>query len=115
MNRPDTPTTAREILNRINEISFNSTLVREMNGIATVSNLIREGKLHDTPFHRVNFHIIVAEDAMSHLGASSKFNADWKFLQYLYELGVETTDKWLAENFNRIEVESTLDMLKVYS
>ena len=110
-----TPTTAREILNRINEISFNATLVREMNGIATVSNLIKEGKLHDTPLHRVNFHIIVAEDSMSQLGASSKFNADWKFLQYLCDLGVETTDKWLADNFDRIEVESTLDMMKVHS
>ena len=115
MNRLQVPTTAREILNRINELSFNSTLVREMSGIATISKLIDQGKLHDTPFHHVNFHIIVAEDEMSHLGASSKFNADWKFLRYLYELGVDTTDKWLAENFDRIEVESTLDMEKMYS
>ncbi len=115
MNRPEAPTTAREILNRINEISFNATLVREMNGIATVSNLIKQGKLKDSPFHSVNFHIIEAQDAMSHLGASSKFNADWKFLQYLYDLGVETTDKWLTEHFDQIEVESTLDMMKVYS
>ncbi|TAK99791.1 MAG: patatin-like phospholipase family protein [Rhodospirillaceae bacterium] len=114
MNRPEAPTTAREILNRINEVSFNSTLVREMSGIATISKLIDQGKLHDTPFHHVNFHIIVAEDEMSQLGASSKFNADWKFLRYLYELGVSTTDKWLAENFDRIEVESTLDMMKMY-
>ena len=114
MNRPDAPTTAREILNRINELSFNSTLVREMNGFATISRLIDQGKLHDTPFHHVNFHIIAAEDKMSHLGASSKFNADWKFLRYLYELGVETTDKWLADNFDRIEVESTIDMMKMY-
>jgi NTE family protein len=114
MNRPDVPTSAREILNRINEVSFNATLVREMNGIATISKLIDEGKLHDTPFHKVNFHMIAAEDEMSRLGASSKFNADWKFLHYLYELGVETTDKWLAENFDKIEVESTLDTVKTY-
>jgi NTE family protein len=59
--------------------------------------------------------MIVAEEEMSRLGAASKSNADWKFLSYLYELGVETTDKWLAENFDRIGVESTLDMVKAYS
>ena len=115
MNRSEAPTTAREILNRVNEVSFNSTLAREMSGIATISKLIDEGKLHDTPFHRVNFHMIVAEEEMSRLGAASKSNADWKFLTYLYELGVSTTDKWLAENFDRIGVESTLDMVKAYA
>jgi NTE family protein len=115
MNRPDVPTTAREILNRINELSFNSTLVREMGAIATISKLIEQGQLVDSPFHRVNFHMIVAEDEMSKLGASSKFNADWGFLSYLYELGVATTDKWLADHFNSIQVESTLDVMKTYS
>ncbi len=114
MKRPTAPTSAREILNRINEISFNATLIREMNGIATISKLIDEGKLKDTPFHQVNFHMIAAEEEMSHLGASSKFNADWDFLSYLYELGVSYTDQWLAENFDRIQVESTLDMMETY-
>jgi hypothetical protein len=59
--------------------------------------------------------MIVAEDEMSKLGASSKFNADWGFLKYLYELGVATTDKWLAEHFNSIQVESTLDVMKTYA
>jgi NTE family protein len=115
MNRPEIPTNAREILNRINEISFNSTVVREMGAIATISSLIEHGQLIGTPFHRVNFHMIVAEDEMSKLGASSKFNADWGFLRYLYELGVATTDKWLGEHFDSIQVESTLDVMKTYA
>jgi len=52
---------------------------------------------------------------MSGLGAASKSNADWKFLEYLFDLGVKTTDKWLTENFDKIGVESTLDMVKAYS
>lgn len=114
MNRAEVPSTSREILNRINEISFNATLAREMSGIATISRLIEEGKLKDSPFHRVNFHMIVAEEEMSGLGASSKFNADWGFLRHLYELGVATTETWLEQNFARIERESTLDMIKTY-
>ena len=115
MKRPAAPTSAREILNRINEISFNATLIREMNGIATISKLIDEGKLKGTPFHQVNFHMIAAEEEMSHLGASSKFNADWGFLRHLYDLGVASTDAWLEENFDRIQVESTLDMMETYN
>jgi NTE family protein len=114
MNRPEAPTSSREILNRINEISFNATLAREMAGIATISKLIEEGKLHDTPFHKVNFHMIVAEEEMSHLGASSKFNADWDFLMHLYELGVSTTERWLEEHYDHIERETTLDLVKTY-
>jgi NTE family protein len=114
MNRPQVPTTSREILNRINEVSFNATLAREMSGIATISKLIDEGKLKDSPFHRVNFHMIVAEEEMSRLGASSKFNADWGFLRHLYDLGVATTETWLARSFDKIEAESTLDMAQTY-
>jgi NTE family protein len=113
MNRPETPTMAREILNRINEISFNSSLVREMNGIATVSRLVDQGKV-DGEISSVRFHLIHAEDAMSSLGSSSKFNADWSFLSYLHELGLATADLWLAEHFDAIGARSTLDMISTY-
>jgi NTE family protein len=114
MNRPEVPTMAREILNRINEISFNSSLVREMNGIATVSRLIEKDRADQGHFTSINFHHIHAEDAMSRLGSSSKFNADWEFLSYLRELGIETADRWLNENFDQIGVRSTLDMFSTY-
>ena len=114
MNRPDLPCTAREILNRLNEISFNASLVREMNGIATVSRLIEQGHVGETGYATVKFHMIHGEDSMSDLGASSKFNADWAFLTYLHELGIETADRWLSENFDAIGNESTLDMFKTY-
>ena len=45
IERPDVPTTARDIMNRINEISFNSSLMREMRAIAFVTKLIDDGKL----------------------------------------------------------------------
>ena len=47
IGRPDVPTTARDIINRINEISFNSSLMREMRAIAFVTRLIDEGELKD--------------------------------------------------------------------
>ena len=114
MNRPDVPGTAREILDRLNEISFNSCLVREMNGIATVSRLLDEGKSADHHLARVKFHMIQADGEMSKLGSSSKFNADWDFLMHLHDLGMAATDRWLAEHFDAIGNTSTLDMIKTY-
>ena len=114
MNRRQVPSTAREILNRINEISFNSSLMREMNGIVTVSRLLEQGEAQRSGFSQVRFHMIQAEEAMSELGSSSKFNADWKFLSYLHELGMDTADRWLAEHFEAVGNESTLDMIKTY-
>jgi NTE family protein len=114
MNRPDVPTTSREILNRINEMSFNSSLVREMRGIATVSRLVEQGALQKTGYEAVRFHQIDAEEEMGRLGALSKFNTEFSFLKKLHDLGYETADKWLAQNFDRIGVENTLDVFEKF-
>jgi NTE family protein len=114
MTRNDVPCTAREILNRLNEISFNSSLMREMNGIATVSRMIDRGEAAPTGYASVRFHMIEAQDAMSELGGSSKFNADWKFLTYLRELGMDAAGRWLDEHYGSIGERSTLDMIKTY-
>ena len=114
MNRPHVPNTAREILNRVNEISFNSSLMREMSSIVTVSRLLAEGHAEGSGFSRVRFHMIEAEDAMSGLGSSSKFNADWRFLTYLHDLGMEAAGRWLDAHFDAIGNVSTLDMIRTY-
>jgi NTE family protein len=114
MNRAEVPCSARDILNRLNEISFNSSLMREMNGIVTVSRLIDEGRITREGYASVKFHMIQAEEAMSRLGGSSKFNADWNFLTHLHELGMQAADRWLAEHFEAIGHRSTLDMIKTY-
>jgi len=114
MNRTQVPSTAREILNRVNEISFNSSLMREMSGISTVSRLLDEGQAEGSGYARVNFHMIQAEEAMSGLGTSSKFNADWRFLTHLHDLGMETAERWLADHFDAIGNESTLDVFGTY-
>jgi NTE family protein len=111
MNRPDVPVTARDILNRINEMSFNASLVREMFGIATVSSLIESGKLEDERYSAVRFHEIGAEAELAKYGALSKVNTERAFLEHLHQLGFETADRWIERNFQRIGWESTVDVL----
>ena len=60
------------------------------------------------------WHLIDAEDVISELAGSSKMNADWKFLTYLFELGRERADKWIAANFDRVGVETTVDLQAKY-
>jgi len=114
MNRPEVPVTARDILNRINEMSFNSALVSEMHGIATVSSLIESGSLEDERYAAVRFHQIGAEAELAKYGALSKLNTERPFLEHLHELGFNTADKWIEQNFDRIGWESTLDVLDSY-
>src|SRR5262249_5716442 len=98
----------------INEISFNSSLMREMRAISFVTKLIDDGALDETKARRMLIHAIAADDVMSHLGVASKLNADWDFLMYLHETGRKTADQWLQVNFDRINVASTVDIRDRY-
>jgi NTE family protein len=110
MKRPEPPRTANEILNRINEISFNATLNREVRAIAFVRKLIDDENLDPKKYRRVNLHMIESEDCMSVLGVSSKLNAEWDFLMHLKEIGRDAAAAWLEAHFDQIGVETTVDM-----
>ena len=104
------PKTANEIINRINEISFNSSLVAEMRAIAFVSKLLKEGALNKKRYKDMRIHLIYSADHMHHLNASSKMNADWHFFQYLKEIGRENAEAWIKKNWKDIGVKSTIDI-----
>jgi NTE family protein len=112
--RGDVPTTAAAIMNRINEISFNSSLMREMRAIAFVSRLIDEGKINDGTIKRTLIHAIEAEALMRELGVSSKLNADWGFLTRLRDIGRAAAERWLACTFDRLGQESTAAIQELY-
>jgi NTE family protein len=114
IERPELPTTAGEILNRVNEISFNSSLVREMRAIAFVTRLIDEGKIAGQSMKRMLIHGIAAEDVMRGLGVATKLNADWEQLSTLMEVGRERAGAWLVGNFERLGRESTVDIRAIY-
>ena len=110
--RPEVPTNSRAIINRMQEISFNSSLMREMRAIAFVTQLIDEGKIAGGK--RMYMHLIEAEDVIRALAGSSKMNGTWKFLVHLFELGRERADKWLEENYDSIGAKGTVDLQARY-
>jgi NTE family protein len=110
--RPEMPTNSRAIINRMQEISFNSSLMREMRAIAFVTQLIDEGKMAGGK--RMYIHLIEAEDVIRELAGSSKMNATWKFLTHLFDLGRARCDAWLNENFDSIGNKTTVDLQARY-
>src|SRR5208282_4998344 len=110
--RPGVPKTSPAIMNRMQEISFNTSLIREMRTIAYLTKLIDDGKIEGGK--RLLIHLIEAEDLIRELSWSSRLNGDWDFLTHLHEMGRDRADKWLKANFDRLGVESTVDLHEKY-
>ena len=104
------PTTVTDIMNRLNEISFNSPLMREMRAVSFVTDLIDQGKLSANQYKRINVHWIEAAQQMRGLGASSKLNARMDFLLHLKEIGRDVAERWIASHFDAIGQRSTIDI-----
>jgi NTE family protein len=94
--RPEVSAASHAIMNRMQEISFNAALIREIRAVAFVTKLIDEGRLADGK--RMLIHLIEAEDVIREFPGSSRLNNEWDFLTHLYELGREQAGNWLFEN-----------------
>ena len=101
------PQTPQAILDRINTLSFNSSLMREMRAINFVNRLVDSGFDDGGQLKKMLIHCIDAEDEMSNLGVSSKVNAGWDFLAWLFELGRKRGDAFLREHFDKLGNESS--------
>ena len=75
----ETPRTAREILNRVNEITFNASMLNELRAIDFVDRMLEEGQLDPERYHKMRIHIISDEKGFRALNASSKMNTEWAF------------------------------------
>ncbi len=114
VRRDGTPRTARDILNRVNEITFNSSLLKELRAIDFVGRLIEDGKLATNDYRSMNVHIIQSRKEMRKLDASSKLNAEWAFLKHLRDIGRRSAEKWIAKHFDDIGRKSTVDLREMF-
>jgi hypothetical protein len=87
LRRDQLPRQAAEIFNRLNEITFNSALVHEIDLINTMNKLFENGNLVNTRYKPIRFHAIGAEEELSALDISSKVDCSWEFLRELHALG----------------------------
>lgn len=112
--REGIPTDAKDIINRLNEISFNASLISEMRAINFVNRLIKLGHLKDPNYRRLNIHLIASAKEMVKMNASSKFNVSPEFFAYMHELGRTAADQWLKKNFDKIGVDSSVNIAEAF-
>jgi NTE family protein len=110
VERRETPRTAREIHDRLNEIVFNSNLLRELRAVAFVNRLIEAGKLSPDEYKNVHLHRIDASGVLDDHETSSRHLAQWDVLVQLRDAGRQTAQAWLAENYAAVGHHGTVDL-----
>ena len=110
IERDQTPHTAQEIVDRVNEITFNAGLLAELRAADFVARLIDRGALRGDEYRRELLHRIGGEGALESFGAASKLDVSWSFLTTLRDLGREACEAWLARHYDSIGARSTLDL-----
>ncbi len=117
IERPGPPTSAADIANRLNEITFNSSLIKELRSVYFVQKLLDDGWIKDefrAKLKYVLIHSVRADNAMSDLSSASKMSSDWKFLTMLRDRGRALATEWLEHNFNHLGVRSTVDLKREF-
>ena len=110
VERMETPKTARQIADRVNEITFNASLIREFRAIEFVSRLIDEGRLPEDRYRRIRLHRIAVPHEVVVLSSSSKLNSEPAFLEHLHGMGMEAADAWLAADAGKVGHEAGIDL-----
>lgn len=115
--RDEVPTTAPAILNRINEVSFNSSLLQELRAVAFVKKLIENDMIKEEYKHlykNMLIHPLRADDMMKEYSITSKFDTDWDFLTSLHGIGYAGMVLWLKKNFDNIGNRSSVNLYDEY-
>lgn len=112
-HRPEVPHSPAEILDRLNEITFNASLVGELRAIGFVQKLLDQGMLTESAkgrYRRMLVHAITADGRLNDLSMASKSNTDWSFLCDLRQRGRAAAEDWLKTHLASVGVASTLDL-----
>ena len=114
IKRDKLPTTAAEIMDRMNEITFNAGLLAEMRAIDFVKRLIAQGKLDALQYKDVLMHRIDGGELLEHYSAASKVSTSSPMIYALRDLGREATHKWLKQHLAQIGKQATLNIARDY-
>jgi NTE family protein len=110
IERKGTPDTVAGILGRIDEITFNSSLLQEFRAIDFVARLIADGRLEGTNYKSIRLHVIEAQEELNKFGAASRMRSDYDFFLQLRDIGRAAAQKFLDAHFDDVGVRQTLDI-----
>jgi NTE family protein len=110
IERSAVPTSAKEILERMSEITFNASLLREFRAIDFVNRMLGEGRLDADHYRHNRVHRIDGGKALQSFSASTKFDTSRAFFEELFAGGREAADDWLRAHFSDIGVRDTVNL-----
>ncbi|HEY9039104.1 MAG TPA: patatin-like phospholipase family protein [Roseovarius sp.] len=114
LERPDLPRSVPEIENRINEISFNSSLLRELRAINFVQRLLDTGSVQEGAMKRLHVHMIADDRLMAELSVMTKMVPNPYLLNRLKEAGRIAADRFLAAHRDDLGVRSSVDLVEMF-
>ena len=114
LERRDLPVTPKQIQNRINEISFNSSLLREFRAIDFVQRLLEQGAIEDERLNRVRVHMIADDALMEQLSVVTKTVPNPAVIGTLRDAGTAAAERFLATDVDRIGKESSVDLRAMF-
>jgi NTE family protein len=115
LERDDIPTTPQEIQNRINEISFNSSLLRELRAIEFVQRLIDEGTVSSERMSRVRIHMIADDALMAQLSAVTKTVPNPAIISTLKAAGIAAAEVFMRGDIDNIGKRSSVNLTEMFS
>jgi NTE family protein len=115
MVRDGVPKTPAQIEERVNEISFNSSLLRELRSIDFVHRLLAEGRMPEGAMKDVLIHMIGDDSIMTELSAASKIIPEWGQLKRLKEAGQAAAETWLDAHADKIGVTASTDLAALFN
>jgi NTE family protein len=114
MSEEDRPKTSREIMERVNEVTFNASLLAEMRAIDFVKRLLHDGRLDIFKYKDVLMHRIDGGSHLMQYGSTSKLSTDRKFLRELFTLGRNATVDWLKGHYAYLGRQDTINITRDY-
>ena len=120
VERDEIPMTSPDIMNRINEVSFNSSLMREVRTLKRLAGLVDAGfikeEYRDTfPYADLHLHSIRADEVTREFSVASKFSPEWDFLTHLRDRGREVTGQWLSDHLSSVGRCCSVDLREIFS
>ncbi len=115
LKRESAPQTPQDIMDRVNELTFNASLLSQMRTIDFINRLLADGRLQEGATYRSLFlHRIDGGEALEDLPASTKMSASTAMIEHLFEMGQGAAKRWLRKHFEALGHQSTVNIRRDY-
>jgi NTE family protein len=110
VERDGAPRAASDINARLNEITFNASLLAELRAIEFVGRLLDQSRLPEGRYRKILIHNLSETQTLRPLAIGVDLNTDLSFFEALFVTGRDTAERWLGEHFDALGERSTVDL-----